>query len=536
MGRLKESGDEGFLGGIPELWTVVLDRMATDETIGDVRTALGRELDERMSNDALRYRVGVLCLNAIRKHQVVEFGEVLATEPEEGMSTRWLSGSLEGDRALVRLLRHPPVQLLMAADWMAEYLIQPGTRELLADQLPRGLVQETGRLIAGSAEAQENLEQLLAGNARECDPMAASLLHAAGVNWHPDRHLRPDLHGAYLAGARWIGVNLKKVNLIEADLERALLWRANLEEALASEARLSDADLSDANLKACIATGADLSRAVMLRVQADGAVLVGANLARADLRQASLRNACLQNAVLNGARLRDADLWKASLMEADIEGADFTGANLEDAVPEGARAVARPVRESRFGGADLSGCDLEGMELDAPDFHDANLEKALLTGSIMPQANFLGETFARPAWPRLTGPAPACATPTSRARAFTWARRAAAWSRARSPAKGAAPGFTPTSMASRTSRAPKRSARPTSAAPIFAGRTSPTSISTWLTFAMLFTTPTRPSTFAVAGRFSRNDNPFVRTKYQEGCGDFLYVRFTRLIRLLYLCG
>ena len=80
------------------------------------------------------------------------------------MSTGWLSGSLEGDRALVRLLRHPPVQLLVAAGWMAEYLIQRGTHEVLADQLPRGLVQETGRLIAGSAEAQENLKQLLAGN------------------------------------------------------------------------------------------------------------------------------------------------------------------------------------------------------------------------------------------------------------------------------------------------------------------------------------------------------------------------------------
>ena len=97
MGRLKESGDEDFLGGIPELWTVVLDRMASDETIGDVRTALGRELDERMSNGALRYRVGVLCLNAIRKHQLVEFGEVLATEPEEGMSSS-LAERLPGGR------------------------------------------------------------------------------------------------------------------------------------------------------------------------------------------------------------------------------------------------------------------------------------------------------------------------------------------------------------------------------------------------------------------------------------------------------
>jgi uncharacterized protein YjbI with pentapeptide repeats len=389
MGRLKEAGDEDFLGGIPELWTVVLDRMATDESIGDVRTALERELDERMSNGVLRHRVGALCLNAIRKRQMVEFGQVLATELVEGMSTRWLSGFLEGDRALVRLLRHPPVQLLMAAGWMADDLIRRGRRDVLASRLPRALVHETGRLIARSAEAVGTLKLLLAGDDRECDSMAASLLHAAGVNWHPAGHVCPDLHGAYLAGIRWTGVNLKSVNLTQADLEQALLCSTNLENALVSKARLAGADLSDANLKACIAQGADLSRAVMLRVQADCAVLVGANLARADLSQASLRNACLQSTVMTGAKLRKADLWKASLAAADIKGADFRGAILEDARLKGLKLRLAWFDGARFGGADLSGCDLEGMELDAPDFRDANLEKTLLTDSIMPHANFL---------------------------------------------------------------------------------------------------------------------------------------------------
>ena len=37
MARLRTSDDRGFLKGIPELWTVVLDRMARDESILDVR-------------------------------------------------------------------------------------------------------------------------------------------------------------------------------------------------------------------------------------------------------------------------------------------------------------------------------------------------------------------------------------------------------------------------------------------------------------------------------------------------------------------
>src|SRR5207248_9544739 len=48
MARLKASGDREFLQGIPELWTAVLDRMAGDESVGDVRTALRCELAARL--------------------------------------------------------------------------------------------------------------------------------------------------------------------------------------------------------------------------------------------------------------------------------------------------------------------------------------------------------------------------------------------------------------------------------------------------------------------------------------------------------
>ena len=48
MARLKASDDLGFLSGIPELWTIVLDRMAADESIVNVRTALRHEMAERL--------------------------------------------------------------------------------------------------------------------------------------------------------------------------------------------------------------------------------------------------------------------------------------------------------------------------------------------------------------------------------------------------------------------------------------------------------------------------------------------------------
>ena len=44
MARLKAADDGSFIKGIPELWTVVLDRMACDESIVGVRAAIHASL------------------------------------------------------------------------------------------------------------------------------------------------------------------------------------------------------------------------------------------------------------------------------------------------------------------------------------------------------------------------------------------------------------------------------------------------------------------------------------------------------------
>jgi uncharacterized protein YjbI with pentapeptide repeats len=391
MSRLKKSGDEGFLGGIPELWTVVLDRMASDERIGDVRTALWQELNQRMNHAALRHRVGALCLTGICENRVAELGEVWAAEqPEAGIETNRLNGTLEEDKVLMRLLRHPPVQLLLAAESLTMDLIVGRTRDFLAHPLPRGLVYEAGRLMARSPRAIDTLNGLLAGHDRRYHPMAASLLHASGTGWRPEPRSRPWLDHAYLSGARWIGLNLADATLTRADLEQADLWRADLEDAQASAARFCRADLREAKLARLVAFGADFSGATMLKVSAHGADFRKANFTRADLSGSLLAKTCFENAMLTEARFAGAKLWKANLEGANIEGAVFEGATLEEACLRGLKLRLARFGDNRFGRANLAGCDLEGMMLDAPDFHDASLEKALLTGSSMPRANFLG--------------------------------------------------------------------------------------------------------------------------------------------------
>src|SRR5262249_25442039 len=77
---------------------------------------------------------------------------------------------------------------------------------------------------------------------------------------------------------------------------------------------------------------------------------------------------------------------------------------------------------------------------------------------------------------------------------------------------GAAPGSTPTTTSIGTSGPPRRSARPTSAAPTCAGPIFATWISTWSTSAAPDTPRTRPNTSADAGPSSttsqRRDDDF----------------------------
>jgi uncharacterized protein YjbI with pentapeptide repeats len=370
MARLEKAADESFLGGIPELWTVVLDRMAEDDSIPDVRSALRREVERRLADPELRRRVQRSCLDAVRGGF-----EVFA-----------------GDEAIAvqNLIRHAPAELLLAADWLADALVRQYPPVSLARVLPRELVEETGRVIAGRPEARGVLVRLLSGGDRKYDAMAASLLHAAGVAWRPSNKMCSLLSNAYLPGVRWIGVNLERADLRRADLEGADLWNANMAGSNLAGTRLCRAELREASLADGHAPGADLSGASMTRVRAPGIKLVRARLSHADLRESILRRAIFHDADLSGAILRDANLWKADLEGASIAGADFRGAVLEDARLKGLPLRLARFEGARLGGADLAECDLEGMELPEADFHDANLIGALLTGSTMPRANFVG--------------------------------------------------------------------------------------------------------------------------------------------------
>jgi uncharacterized protein YjbI with pentapeptide repeats len=369
--------DTLLLGGLPERWAAILDRLAGDETLPDARQALYRQLGEFLCDTDLLERARSACLNAL-------------LTPGNDLNSLLLQLARPGfGPALVRALSCPAARLLLAAERIAADLHGDAACDYLAHRLPRDLVKVAALLARGDEAARVHLLRLLAGPAWS-HAMSASLLHALGAGWRPQDNATCFLAGAYLGGADWPGVWLSGPYLMATDFEGANLRRASLVNARAPGANFRRANLSQAILDRLVAEGADFSHANFSGAMAAGAVFDSANLSGANLTEALLSSIRLCRSDLRNAVLHGADLRSASQQGAQIEGADFSnagvaGANLSGLVLREARWDGALFREAR-----LEACDMEYMTLPGADFTGAHLGGALLTGTTMPGASFHG--------------------------------------------------------------------------------------------------------------------------------------------------
>ena len=153
-------------------------------------------------------------------------------------------------------------------------------------------------------------------------------------------------------------LDLTKVNISGFNLKKANLKGANLTGANLTEANLTEANLTEANLFRANLTGAYLEEADLTEANLTGANLTGANLFRANLTEANL---ILAN--LTGADLKGADLTGAYLTGANLTGANLTGANLTGAYRLEPDCITKVL------------------------LTEADLERAILTGAIMPDGS-----------------------------------------------------------------------------------------------------------------------------------------------------
>src|SRR5262245_22108189 len=184
MARVRKS-DHEFVRGIPELWRTVLDQLAKDSDVPDVRGALSRFLQDRLSDTDLVERARSVCLISLTRPCPEQ------SSAEEAFGAAGFGGDV------VRVLRHAPVQLVLATERIVADLRASADCDFLALRLPRGLVQTVATEIASDDRALRHLRELIAGPPWS-HAMTVSILHAANRDWVPVPGQLVALTGAYL--------------------------------------------------------------------------------------------------------------------------------------------------------------------------------------------------------------------------------------------------------------------------------------------------------------------------------------------------
>lgn len=374
--------DRDWLAGIPQLCTIALDVLASDASTGGARAAVRHHLGTLLREGRLLDDARSACLDALTE------GGLNVLRPDAD----FVQAAFPAEA--VRLFRHAQVQLLLGAERISEDLRSRADCDHLALRLPRPLIEAAAANLADELSHDPQLAHylvdLVEGDAWS-HAMAASLLHAARPGWCPRAGRQYLLTGAYLAGARWSGLDLsgishfREADLSGADLSGAALDRVNLGRSSLRSAILRHASLNELRAVEADLTGADLSHASGDHTHWDGARLSGAALAGAKLSDATFRAADLTNARLNHAILFRADFAGAQLVNASFRGALLVGAHFSKL-----RLRDADLSESCLMDADLSGCDMEEMELAGLDCRAARLRGTYLTG-----ANLSGADLTR---------------------------------------------------------------------------------------------------------------------------------------------
>jgi uncharacterized protein YjbI with pentapeptide repeats len=397
--------DCAMLGGLPELWRIVLDTMAADPSLADLPGAIRQFMASNLVDPNLRDAV---MQESLRHLQAGAGGADALPRSLRGTSMPVLPpmwhhlAAYDKSGTVCRLVRHRPVQIALAAQWLLWELRRGAGHKALACRMPRDLVREIAALLAvarlpasdstpgGPDAALQRLEELFKGPDKWLHSLSATLLHTACVDFAPVAGQAPDLAGAYLIGAKWARTDLSGINFALADLSGADLTETTLDGTNLAGTDFSRACLCGASLASVKAGAANFSSATLNNVHAhaadfDGADFSAADLSGADFTSAQLKRADLSGATATGARFRGAVLARTKVEGADFSDADFSGARISHVRLNEARLTGACFRE-----ATLVGCNLENAQIESADFRGSCLKRSYLTGSQMPGARFTG--------------------------------------------------------------------------------------------------------------------------------------------------
>ena len=389
MGRIRGSKENQIeyhlLVGCPRLVSIVLDRMARDETVTSVKQCLRDELSVLISDANLRRLCGEYCLDALLQLPLREHKSWKKLQNNKV----WKKLNEQTNQTLKKLLRHLYIQRLLAAEELIREISNNETCLLRNPQDHLKLVFEASRLIEADSPAEHNLKRMLSTvGFQALHPLVVSLLHSTGRGWRPEREPIPNLRGAVL-----YGIHLAEENLCSFDLSGAILCDANLSYAQLDQGCLlntnfEDANLAHASLSKVKADRAKLQRANMKHVTGRGSSWSNASLVFADLEGAQLNKAWFCGADLSKANFKNAELRGANFLCAKVDEAVFEGVDFTSAILSGLELNLCDLTGACFDSANLNACQLEGVNLPNANFQNAILTNTYWTDSILPNANF----------------------------------------------------------------------------------------------------------------------------------------------------
>jgi uncharacterized protein YjbI with pentapeptide repeats len=321
LARLPGSRDP--FGGIPEIWALVLDRLASAPGALGPRAALRLALMEKLGAGRPWRDVREICLSRL------EDPVRLADEVRTALIRRGAADRLR------RLLRHAPVWALLAADEAHEQL-EEGR---IPDHLPVSIAGELAGRIGPTSVAAHRLGELVEGPEDRRQRVAAEVIHAGDPEALGRLLTRRaesgsemgNLSGARLPGARWEGARLGGLDLNRADLSGAILSGANIEGVIFWATVLAGATFERASLEGCDLLQADLAGTEFSRARLRGCRLDGLRLESRCFEGASFPSCSFADADLTGFRAPGADFQEASFVRAGLADVEWRGADLRGA-------------------------------------------------------------------------------------------------------------------------------------------------------------------------------------------------------------
>ena len=389
LARILNDPDTRTLDGNPTILTMVLDQLAADAQLPNVKMAIGRIVDRHFPGEELQAEMrSFVCpmLPLMRDDSADLYQRLIALELKK-------KSHLTTKQS--RLMTVQAIHLHFATQAAWEELISNTPSQFFQRSWPRSLVAAIAARLVESPTHEEVLRKWIASWKSRLHPIAVSLLHAAGAHWELPKPTFSFLStkAINLDGAILDGADCREKRLTCCSMERASFQKANLAGLDLRNSKAINADFSDADLRRT-----DLDRLIghdakFVRANLSGSYCAEGRFHNADFSLADLQEAQFNNCHFGSARLRETNCQRARLTNCDFQNVDLTDADFSNCDLTQSNFFCLNLTlatfiQAIFREAILSQCNLEYMELPDADFSDATLTGALLTGSVMPRADF----------------------------------------------------------------------------------------------------------------------------------------------------